>query len=214
MQELATREARATAELVVARVLEAEAESLIIQEGEATYAAQRARSCLLRPGPGDRVLAAITSDGEAFVTAVLDGDAGATLDVDGDLELRAPTGKVKVTSRDGVEVCSPGRVELAAATINVAARAGTFAVSQLNISGTVARAAWDQVRLVATRTESVVDSVVQRFRTRMSRVSDADNLHARNLHQEVDEVYAQQSGYTLMRARNEVRIDGKQILMG
>ena len=214
MHELARKEVRAAAELVVARVLEAEQGGLVIQEGEATYEARRARSCLLRPDVGDRVLAAITSDGEVFITAVLDGDASVTLEAEGDLELRAPAGKVKVASRDGVEVCSPGTVDLAAAAVTVAARAGTLAIDKLNISGTVARAAWDQVRLVARGTESVVDRVVQRLRTRLTRVSDADYLHARNLHQEVDDVHAQQSGYTLMRARNEVRIDGKQILMG
>src|SRR4051812_5960597 len=59
--------------------------------------ARRAKSCLVAPEIGDKVLCAIEHDG-AYVLAVLAGAEGATTVVttDGDLELRARGGSVAV----------------------------------------------------------------------------------------------------------------------
>ncbi len=217
MRELRPRTESTAAELVVADVAEAPAgDALLLNEGGVTYPARRAKSCLVAPEPGDRVLVALAPDGDAFVTAVLAGadDASTRLEVQGDLDLRAATGRVQVTARDGVALRSTGVLDLLADELRVQARVGAVAVERLGFTGEALKAALERVRLVARSSESVVGRVVQRLGTRLSKVTDADHLQARNRHEEIDELASQQAGYSVLRARNEVRIDGKQILMG
>lgn len=205
-----------TAELRCCRVLAEEGGSLVLEDGGLRFSAERSPGCLLAPRAGDEVLVALTSDGRALVTTVLDREAGAggRLDLDGDLELRAGSGKVDVAARDGVSLRSPRTIGLTAGELRFTADLGKVLVRRLNLAGQLASGVWDQVKLSARSAESVVDRAMQRFKIRSTKVEQVDQSQARMLHQTVDELHAVESGHTVMRARNEIRMDGKQILVG
>jgi hypothetical protein len=181
------------------------------------YRARRAPSCLLEPREGDTVLVAHTAGGRAFVTAVLErqGPPGpGRLSLEGDVELRAARGSLRLTARDGLELASARSLRLAAPELALTAQVGRVVVDNLSLAGRVAQAGWDQVRLAARSADTVVDRLLQRFKTRSTRVDQLDRQRARMLHQQVDEVHALQTGTTVMRSREEMRVDGKQIIIG
>lgn len=205
------------AELALARVLERdEAGGVTLELGGQRIVAARAASCLLRPEPGDEVLCARCEDGRAFVTAVLsrEGTGTSRLELDGDVELRAGSGRLDLAAREGVSLRSPRAVELVGAELGLTAAVGRLAIDNLSVAGKVALAAVDSLRLVAKSADTVVDRALQRFKLRVSRVEQVDQQRAGMLQQEIDGVHSVQSDYSLTRARNEVRVDGKQIIMG
>lgn len=205
-----------TAELRCARIVEVNDQELIVEDGGQRYPASRAAGCLLAPATEDEVLVAHTSDGRALVTCVLDRQPGAPsrLELDGDVELLAPRGRVDLAARDGIALRTARRLDLTAAELGLTAAVGRVVVDRLSLAGTAATAAWDRVRLVAETADTVVGRALQRFKLRSTKVEQVDQQQAGMLHQSVDGLHAIQSGHTVMRAKNEIRMDGKQIIMG
>ena len=207
-----------TAQLTAARVSRVDGDDLLLDEPGLSYPAGRAASCLTAPRPGDEVLVAHLSDGRALVTAVLKreegDDAVHRLELSGDVELRASSGRLDLTAKDGVSLTTPGRVELSGSSFGLRAAVGQVAVDNLTVAGKVARAAYDRARLAVKSVDSTVDRALYRFKTRFCRVDDLDQQRAGMLQQKVDNVHAVESGYTVMRSKNEVRIDGKQVIVG
>lgn len=205
-----------SAELCCGQVMEVRGQQITVEDGRQRFVARRAAGCLLAPAPGDEVLVAHTSDGRSLVTCVLDRQEGAPsrLELDGDVELRAPRGRVDLAARDGMSLRTARRLDLTAAELGLTAAVGKVVVDRLNLAGRVATAAWDRVRLAAESTDTVVGRALQRFKIRSCKVEEVDQQQAKMLHQEVDQLHALQSGHMVMRAKNEIRVDGKQIIMG
>ena len=87
-------------------------------------------------------------------------------------------------------------------------------IGNLTLTGRAVRAGWGRVKLVAREADTVADRVVQRIKTRLTRVESADLLHAGNVQQKVDEVYSVGSKHTFVKATRTVKVDGDQIIMG
>ncbi len=190
--------------------------ALTVELGGEVLQARRAESCLLAPEPGDEVLAALMDSGRAYVTAVLErsGDGERRLELDGDAALSAPGGRLRVSARDGVDLRTPGEINLTAAGLNLTAAVGRVMVDNATLAGKVARAVWDQVSLRAGMADSAVDRMLGRFKLRATTVEGLDRQRAGTLQQEVDGVHTNQSEYSVTRARKDVRVDGRQIIMG
>lgn len=218
MNELARRVEPVEAKLSCAVVTEAHPEQtcFTVEQAGHRVASGLAESCLLRPEVGDEVLLAETGDGRAFITAVLErtGDAARRLEVRGDAELRAASGRLDVTARDGMALRTPGELNLTAAGLGITAAVGRVMVGNLTMAGKLARVAWDQVRLRAASADTSVDRLMARFKLRSTKVDGLDRQEAQMLQQEVRGVHTIQNDYTVMRSREDMRMDAKQIIMG
>lgn len=217
INQLARRVEPVDAELTTARVTGTpEGGGLMLEQGGEVVEARRAESCLLAPEPGDEVLAAHTADGRVYVTAVLErpGDGQRCLEVPGDAAIRTPGGRLEVTARDGLNLRTPGEINLTSAGLNLTAAVGRVMVDNATFAGQVVRAAWGQVMLRAASADTTVDRLLGRFKLRSTKVEGLDRQHAGTLQQEVDGVHTSQSEYSVTRARRDVRVDGRQIIMG
>lgn len=81
------------------------------------------------PMSGDEVLIACQDMGDAYVIGVLKGGGVATLEVPGDLTLRAPQGSLRLEAAGTVKISGVEAVE-------VSTRKATFRVKRLNILAT------------------------------------------------------------------------------
>lgn len=217
MINLARKLARSTAELTCATVCRADRADLLVTEDDgARHPAQRAASCLLDPQPGDRVLVAHSSAGSAHITAVLEreGQSPARLGFEDGVEICAPEGGVGITARDEVRVRSTRKIEIGAPKLDLSAQVGQLMVENLSVAGKVARIGVEQAQLVARSADAVVDRVVESFKSRLCKVEWLDRLQAKVLQQDVDGIHAMSTGYTVLRARKDVKIDGEQIIVG
>lgn len=202
-------------QLTCARVVAAHGRRLTLEEDDLSYEARQAASCLVAPAEGDEVLVAHTGEGRAHVLAVLEQQQEGEVKVsfDGDVELDAPGGHMRLSARDGLSLTSPTGLQIATAALELTAATGQVVVNSLTVAGHTARAGWDQVRVAARSSEAVVDRVVQSFKTRLCRVAALDLQRSSNYQQQVDGVYSLGARQALVRAREQVQIDGEQIIM-
>lgn len=180
------------------------------------YPAKRAKSCLVAPEAGDRVLCAIEED-EMYILAVLEGRPGASTKVvasEGDLQLQAPHGRVGVCGASGVDLVSSGHVSMTGAGINMRAQLGSIAIAELGFVGRLLRADVRKVALLAQE----VDSVLTRLSTRAKRVfkfvEELDQTRAGTVDMRAENLLGMRGENALICARALAKVDGEQIHLG
>jgi hypothetical protein len=200
-----------------ARVVRVDGASLVlVAEDGARPTARRALSCLVAPQPGDRVLVATLPGEEHWVLAVLETSAPQTtrIEVDGDLELRAPGGTITAAAGRGVTVTTGGEAAVLAGAVRVVARRGLAAFDEL----TVLAERLDAEVTRAKATFGTVDTVMERLSQRARRVyrvvEELDQLRTRRADYTARETFQVHAHDTLLTSEQLVKIDGDQIHVG
>lgn len=180
-----------------------------------TYDARRAKSCLVAPEAGDRVLCAVEPDG-VFVLAVLEGREGAPtkLTADGDLHVQARGGRVSVCGSAGVDVASGGAVALTGAEVHVRAQKGSVAVSELGFFGRLVRAEVTKVALLAQEVDSRMARLTQRAKRVFRFVEEIDQTRAGTVDMRAENLIGIRGENAVVGARVLAKIDGEQIHIG
>lgn len=203
--------------LTGARVLRCEKDAIWLDEQGSHYPARRAAACLLEPRTGDLVLVAHLAGGGAYVTSVLEreSDAGpARLDLEGDVELCAPSGSLQVSARDGLELASPRRASLAAPELELTALQSRFNLGALNLVAQKVRAGLGKVRLAARALDSVVGRLSQSLKSRFVRVEELDRLEAATISVEAEDLHSLRAEYSVISAAEDVKVDAGMIHLG
>jgi|JI10StandDraft_1071094.scaffolds.fasta_scaffold1226407_1 hypothetical protein len=178
---------------------------------------QRAASCLLAPGEGDRVLVATVGATECWVLAVLSRaeTAGpAVLETPGDCALRVPAGRLVVSARDGVTVGTAGALRVSADVLDAHAREGSLVMGALKA---VAETVEGEVGALRGRF-GALDTVAERVSSRARRVyrwvEEFEQLRARRVDWHMKETAQIHAREALVTAEGLVKIDGAQIHVG
>ncbi|HRI66407.1 MAG TPA: DUF3540 domain-containing protein, partial [Polyangium sp.] len=155
-------------------------QTIVVRGAVADVRTKRAASCLLAPGIGDRVLVVVEENGDAFVLAVLERKSteAATLDTDGDLAIRAHSGKVTIAAQEGIDVVSPSPVRIVAGEMSVTAALGQVRVEVLEVLGRAVKAELGRVKVLATSIDSVLERFTQRARLSKRTIEELDQVHA------------------------------------
>ncbi|RLB64063.1 MAG: hypothetical protein DRI90_05505, partial [Deltaproteobacteria bacterium] len=180
-----------------------------------TCGARRAKSCLVAPEPGDRVLCAIEEDA-VFVLAVLEGRQGAAtrLTADGDLKLHAPTGRIAICSGEGVDIVGAKDVAVTGGALHVRAKTGSVAVDELGYFGKLLRAQVGKVALIAEEVDSRMTRLSQRAKRVFRFVEDIDQTRAGTVDMRAESLAAIRGETTMVTARVLAKIDGEQVHIG
>ncbi|MBW2456842.1 MAG: DUF3540 domain-containing protein [Deltaproteobacteria bacterium] len=180
-----------------------------------SYEARRAKSCLVAPELGDRVLCAIEQDA-VFVLAVLEGREGAAtrLTAEGDLRLQAPAGRVSVCSGKGVDIIAAEDVAVTTHTVNVRAKHGSVAVDELGYLGKLVRVQVGKVALFAEEIDSRMTRLTQRAKRVFRFVEDLDQTRAGTVDMRAESLAALRGENTMVTARVLAKIDGQQVHIG
>jgi hypothetical protein len=186
-----------------------------VRHGSGTCQARRARSCLVAPETGDRVLCAFGLDG-TFVLAVLEGREGAPtrLATDGDLHIQSRGGRVAVSSPDGVDLVSSGAVAMTAAEVHVQAGKGSVAIEELGFFGRLVRAEVGKVALAAEELDTVLTRLTQRAKRVFRFVEEIDQTRAGTVDLRAQNLVGIRGENALIAARVLAKIDGEQIHLG
>ena len=126
---------------------------------------------------GDVVLVIAEGD-SCYVIGVLDGTGKTSLEVPGDLELRAPRGRIDIYAAEGCRIQSPS------------------------------------LELVAKRMEFVAGSILERFDDATRWVKNTFQLRASRVRTRANKAYDVLAGRILIRARDDVKVDGRKIYLG
>jgi hypothetical protein len=190
--------------------------AFVIQTPSGDVEAVRAASCLLAPAPGDRVLVAGSRREGMYVLAILAREEGtrAAVSVDGDLEIRVPSGRFVVAAQQGVDLVSSADVSVVSGRINVSAAEGNVALGRLTFLGALLQAEVDAVMLLAKSIDAAVDRVVERVKSSYRFVEETDQVRAERLDYVAKKTASLHGENTLVTAEELVKIDGEQIHVG
>lgn len=214
MTNAATQTPRAAAYLETGTV-ERTTGGLRVALGDDRFEARRAKSCLVAPELGDRVLCAVEDDG-VFVLAVLEGREGAAtrVSVDGDLRLQAASGRVSICSGRGVDVVAVEDVAISSGQLHVRAKAGSVAIEDLGFFGRLLRADVGKVALVARELDSRLERWSQRAKRVFRFVEELEQVRAGSLDMRAEGLAAVRGENTVVSARVLAKIDGEQVHIG
>ncbi len=200
---------------LVSGYVERVGKALEVRLATGVYPARRAKSCLVAPEAGDRVLCAVEADA-TYVLAVLDGREGAGTRVvaDGDLRLQARGGRASVSATDGVDLVSGADVSVTGADLHVRAKKGSVALEDLGFVGRVLRADVGKIALLARE----VDSICTRLSTRAKRifrfVEDLEQTRAGTVDVRAETLLGLRAENAVISSRVLTKVDGEQIHIG
>lgn len=211
----ATRGATDDVFLGTGTVVSIEGDSIVVRLGENDVPAARATSCLIAPMPGDRVLVAMP-EGECFVLAVLQREAGAAckLAVEGDLEIASRKGKVAVASPGGIDMLTSGEARVTAARLALHAPEADAVIDKLSFLGSVLRAELVKLRVVAEQCDSLFERAVQRVKSSYRFVAEIDQVRAKQVDMVAKDAVRVHAGNAVVTAEELVKIDGEQVHIG
>lgn len=173
-------------------------------------AARRAKSCLVAPEPGDRVLLSV--DGTtAYVLAVLDGAVDTKVVTGGKLEIRAED-----LSLAGERVAvNGGAVTIAADALRMRAKSAIAALDELKLfGGSIEANVADRAVLLAERVETRATRLLQRTKQLFRFVEDVEQARVGNYDLRAEGLAAVRAENTIVSARVLAKLDGEQVKIG
>jgi hypothetical protein len=177
--------------------------------------AKKAASCLLSPIVQDVVLLAAAGE-KVFVLSVLERRNAdtSTISLEGDVRMSVPDGAFRVAAKAGVALETPETLSLSAGRMDLAGHALNAAFENIQVVGEAVEAGLLHLKLFSKRMESKVESAVMRFVSRHAEVTGLDSVKAGNIRQTAENLLSLRSSFSFLKAKKNVKIDGKQILMG
>ncbi len=194
-------------------------------------------------GPGER-LRVVTRDGEVLFEYDATTRRARVHVPAGDLELIAPEGNIDLTAARGIRLCAresielrslrgvdiaaaapastdlsrvqiaPAGIALRAPRLGMRADEARIDLKRARLTGQRLDARLDHVKLVARRLESAAEQVVQRAQNLYQSVRQLAQLRAGRRRTLVEGTHQIASKQTIMKSREDTRIDGKRIHLG
>ncbi|WP_437896477.1 DUF3540 domain-containing protein [Sorangium sp. So ce124] len=177
--------------------------------------ARRAKSCLVAPDVGDKVLCAIEPDG-VYVLAVLDGREGAPtkLATDGDLVVQARGGRFAVCASERIDIAGAREVAVTGAEVQVRARKGSVAIDELGFFGRLVQAEVTKIALIAQEADTALTRLTQRVKRVFRFVEEVDQTRAGTIDLRAQNLVGIRGENAIISARVLAKVDGEQIHLG
>jgi hypothetical protein len=198
------------------KVIRKEQGKYIVQAESGDYRCKRAASCLLEPQDGDWVLLTGLADGSCYVLAILEreDESKTTVQVEGDLHVQLPQGRMTVAAQEGIHWVSGKDVSVTSAELNVQTMRGNVVVDTLSYVGTAVRAEMEKAKLVVEQFDGVFDRVSQKAKRVYRFIEEFEQLRAERLDYVTKKNMSFRGKNALMTAEELVKIDGEQIHVG
>jgi hypothetical protein len=182
-----------------------------LPDGE--VAACRAKSCVVEPAVGDTVLLARGRAGW-WVLAVLCGETAVRIAVEGDLEIAAPRGRVRVVGDEGIELTARRTVDVISSKLGIHTVDATAVFERMTLIGAKLRADVGAISAIAGAVETVVERVTERAKRVYRFIEELDQVRAEHIDYAATKLCCVRGENTVMTAGECVKIDGEQVHIG
>jgi hypothetical protein len=198
------------------KVIGSEDRYFTVETDRAEMQATKSVSCLVEPLPGDTVLVSQTASGKCYVLSILEReDQGPTsLAFDGDVDLRAREGRLRLAAQEGIDLVSAKDTALISAQLSVNSVQGEVSIQHLSFFGNFLQGQIQKIKLIGQACDSVLERVSQKVKRCYRRVEELEQLTAGQLNYRVNKLMSLRGKYSVLTAEEDVRIDGDKILMG
>lgn len=200
----------------VGTVVAIEGTSIRVEVEDDVIVARKAASCLLAPAAGDAVLVVLLESGAAYVLAVLERDAetASRIVLEGDAAIEAPTGKVRILSREGVEMVTEQEISMVSARTTIHAPEAAISAERLGIFSNAVQAEVGVVKVVAEALDSIADRIFQKAKRVYRVVTEQDHLRAESIDHAAKGTLTMRAENTIVMAKELVKVDSEQIHLG
>lgn len=197
-------------------VLEQKENSFLVAARDYRVWAQKAAGCLLLPEPGDTILFVSSTDGTCYILSVLAKEQAGQqrIQFSGDTDLICKDGELSLSGQKGVHVASPKQVQLTTSNLKVVAAEGECTISRLTFLSNFFLGRLANIKMVAGKVESICERLQQKITRSYRTVEDMDHLRAGKVDYRAERQLSLRGKYTLMTAKEDVKIDGERIHMG
>jgi hypothetical protein len=205
----------------VARVVSrSDADGYTLHAGGRPCQAARAASCLLEPRRGDRVACwrvADSEDGSAsvYIVAVLlrADPCSARLSLDGDVELAAPTGTLRISAAQAVAVTAP-RCEVDTGELRLRSRLTSVVSAAIESVSATCQATIGQLKLVGSSWSTVFEREDHHAQYHQRSVDGIDRLDAQVIDHEARVLMQLRGENVLANGNRLVKVQSAQIHLG
>lgn len=200
---------------LVARVELIGPDGLQLWSGNRKLQARRAAGCLLRPEPGDRVLALEDGD-EAWVLSVLESDPSraGVIETAGPLALRAGRGDVEIDAPGSVRVRATETIGLETTELKIHAGIARVIARQLSWLCDRMEGRFGHLRVVGRVVDSVLERLSLKAGSSFRQVDSLDHARCGRIDYNAEGDLSLKAGNLFGHAKGLARIDGKQIHLG
>ncbi len=187
-----------------------------VETGSCTYEAQQAVSCLITPQQNDKVILMGNASDGFYVLAVLERKKGEkqTLSFQGDVDFIVKDGRLSIASKEGMGLTSARDINLASSELNVHSLKSEVHIHRLIFSGGFWMGQVEKIRLAVTAFDSLIERLTQRIKRSYRTVEEIDRLRAGRLDYLVDKLLSLRGKYSMLTAKEDVKIDAERIHMG
>ncbi len=181
-----------------------------------TYDAAQALSCLIKPVPGDKVLLTGNFFDGFYILAILEREEKEkhTFSFDGDVDLKLESGRLTIAAQEGMSMASAKDLTFTSSEFKVHCLKGEVNVHSLLFQGGFWLGQVEKLKLIAHTFDSVVDRLFQRAKRSYRRIEEVDHLRAGRLDYLIEKVLSMRGKYSMLTAKEDVKIDGERIHMG
>ncbi|MFO7751958.1 MAG: DUF3540 domain-containing protein [Desulfobacteraceae bacterium] len=190
-------------------------ETVVLETAEGVVTAATAFSCLVRPAPGDLVLAS-SYEQTYYVLTVLERQTTSDMQCTfpGNVSFNAPRGSIQVASADSLNLTSALKTRIVSPENALTGKHTIITGDTLETATRETKFNTGSFTVVADAVDTIAHRISQRASTVMRRVEGVETLNIGNLVQTVRKSFTSRSHHTVLTAKDEMRIDGERINMG
>ncbi len=216
MDNLARQEQAHLVYQEIGTVVNTENETFFVNVGDSHYLAKKAASCLLIPESRDTVLVATSAAGQCYILSVLErfSDDTSRLHFDGDVELMSRSGKLRLGSLQGIDMTSPEQIKLTSSSLQIMAEQGECRISRFAFLGDLFDGKITGIKLISKTVESLCDLIRVKSKRSYRTVEDTEQLKAGKIEYNAEKLMSLRGKYSVITAKEDMKIDGKMIHMG
>ena len=178
--------------------------------------ASRAESCLLEPRVGDKVWF-VREAGSSYLLAVLErreSDRPATLSIDGDVELLARGGSLKLKAETDMGIEASKHVELKTQSFRLRAKVGHVLLDECTSLFKSLTNHFTESTRVGGALETLVDRVRTHSKSSVRSVEGLDMHRSGSLVQRAETTAHLEARHAMVNGTELVKLDGQQIHLG
>lgn len=178
------------------------------------WVCRRAASCLLQPQIDDTVLISGPERERVYLIAVIEQaqQNQSTFSVPGELTISAES--ININSVASMQLNGGTELGMKSAQLNLSAEKGQCVVDEMQYVGREVKSTVGMMRIIGKVYESIMDRLSFMSRTSFKITEEVEHMRAGTIDYQAEQSARLHSKYTMVTAKDLVKVDGKQIHMG
>ncbi|MGO1766299.1 hypothetical protein CAP48_00150 [Advenella sp. S44] len=199
---------------LIGTVKKQQAQEFVVECDGYEWVCRRAASCLLQPQIGDTVLISGPERERVYLIAVIEQaqQNESTVNVPGRLNISADS--VNIQSAAAMQLHGGTALDLTTAQLKLSAKTGQCVVEDMTYAGREVKTTVGMMRVIGKVYESIMDRLSFMSRTSFKLTEEVEHLRAGTIDYQAEQSARLHSKYTVVTAKDLVKVDGKQIHMG